>query len=83
MKKKEDKNQRPEVRGQRSENEEKVAESGPELRIKDQGSRIEVEVIQAHEEDLPGGGYRRIKAGGTIEIDAADFCDNVHKRVNS
>jgi hypothetical protein len=56
---------------------EKVAEYGSENRKPD----IEVEVIQAHRETLPGGGFVERKVGDIIEIEFDDFCSNLHRQV--
>ena len=43
--------------------------------------KIKVEVIQAHETDMPGGGFKRYQAGDKIEISEKDFSENLHKKI--
>lgn len=80
-----DKNQRSEVRSQKSENGEKVSESVSEDRKEEREKRkedkIEVEVIQAYREEVErpdGWGYVRHNVGDKVTIDASEFCANVH-----
>ena len=51
-----------------------------EKKINKKSGSIDVTVIQAHEEILPGGGFVRRRPGDDIRIAAADFCANLHRR---
>jgi len=46
-----------------------------------QAGKIKVRVKQAHEETLPGGGFKRRTVGQEIEIDKKDFAANLHEKI--
>jgi|GEM_PF-4991395 len=43
--------------------------------------KIKIEIVQAHEIPLIGGGFVRRTPGERIEIDENEFCPNLHRRV--
>jgi len=43
--------------------------------------KIKVRVKQAHENPLPGGGFKRFEVGQEIEIMEGEFADNLHEKI--